>query len=73
MTVSEAAGRDPIEQARALLAAKPDGLIEAVAREAGVSTQAALELLPRSSGCSWRQSASRMSGRSWPPGAPCSS
>ena len=46
MTVSEAAGRDPIEQARALLAAKPDGLIEAVAREAGVSTQAALELLP---------------------------
>ncbi|MGN6096547.1 MAG: heme utilization cystosolic carrier protein HutX [Bosea sp. (in: a-proteobacteria)] len=46
MTVSEAPRRDPIEQARTLLAAKPDGLIEAVAREAGVSTQAALELLP---------------------------
>lgn len=46
MTVSEAPRRGPIEQARALLAAKPDGLIEAVAREAGVSTQAALELLP---------------------------
>lgn len=46
MTTAEVASRDPIEHARALLAAKPDGLIEAIAREAGVSTRAALELLP---------------------------
>ncbi len=46
MTTAEVASRDPIEHARALLAAKPDGLIEAVAREAGVSTRTALELLP---------------------------
>ncbi len=46
MTTAEVASRDPIEHARELLAAKPDGLIEAIAREAGVSIRAALELLP---------------------------
>ncbi|UZF91017.1 heme utilization cystosolic carrier protein HutX [Bosea sp. NBC_00550] len=46
MTTADIATRDPIERARALLAAKPDGLIEAVAREANVSTRAVLELLP---------------------------
>lgn len=46
MTTADIATRDPIEHARALLAAKPDGLIEAVAREANVSTRAVLELLP---------------------------
>jgi putative heme utilization carrier protein HutX len=46
MTTADVATRDPIEHARALLAAKPDGLIEAVAREANVSTRAVLELLP---------------------------
>ncbi len=46
MTTAEVASRDPIEHARALLAAKPDGLIETIAREAGVSTRTALELLP---------------------------
>ncbi|MBD3846224.1 heme utilization cystosolic carrier protein HutX [Bosea sp. SSUT16] len=46
MTTAEVASRDPIEHARALLAAKPDGLIEAIAREAGVSTRTVLELLP---------------------------
>lgn len=34
------------EKARALLAEKPDGVIEAVAREAGISTRDALLLLP---------------------------
>lgn len=46
MTTADIAARDPIEHARSLLAAKPDGLIEAVAREAKVSTRAVLELLP---------------------------
>lgn len=46
MTMAEVAGRDRLEQARELLAAKPDGLIEGIAREAGVSTQAVLEMLP---------------------------
>jgi len=46
MTTVDVATRDSIEHARALLAAKPDGLIEAVAREANVSTRAVLELLP---------------------------
>lgn len=46
MTTADVATRDPIEHARALLAAKPDGLIESVAREANVSTRAVLELLP---------------------------
>ncbi|MGO4172898.1 heme utilization cystosolic carrier protein HutX [Bosea sp. TAF32] len=46
MTTADIPTRDPIEHARTLLAAKPDGLIEAVAREANVSTRAVLELLP---------------------------
>ena len=46
MTTADVATRDPIEHARALLAAEPDGLIESVAREANVSTRAVLELLP---------------------------
>lgn len=46
MTVAATASPAAIEQARALLAAKPDGLIEAMARETGLSTRAMLELLP---------------------------
>lgn len=46
MTTVEATARAPLDHVRALLAAKPDGLIEAVAREAGVSTRIALEALP---------------------------
>lgn len=37
---------DPVARVRELLAAKPDGVIEAVAREVGVSTQTVLEQLP---------------------------
>ena len=46
MTTADTVAQDPMEHARALLAAKPDGLIEAIAREAKVSTRAVLELLP---------------------------
>jgi putative heme utilization carrier protein HutX len=46
MSTTEAIAPDALQRARDLLAAKPDGLIEAIAREAGVSTKAALELLP---------------------------
>lgn len=46
MTLAEVEGREPIQHAREILAAKPDAMIEAVAREAGVSTRAALDLLP---------------------------
>lgn len=46
MTLAEASRPDSLAQARALLAAKPDGMIEGIAREAGVSTQTVLELLP---------------------------
>jgi len=46
MSTTEAVAQDALQRARDLLAAKPNGLIEAIAREAGVSTQAALELLP---------------------------
>lgn len=46
MTTADIATLTPTEHARSLLAAKPDGLIEAVAREAKVSTRAVLELLP---------------------------
>lgn len=46
MTTAEIANRDSLAHARELLAARPDGLIEGIAREAGVSTQAVLELLP---------------------------
>lgn len=37
---------DALAEARRLLAAKPDGVIEAVAREAGVPTEDVLKLLP---------------------------
>lgn len=46
MTAADTIAQDPIDHARDLLAAKPDGLIEAIAREAKVSTRAVLELLP---------------------------
>jgi putative heme utilization carrier protein HutX len=46
MTAADTVTRAPIDHARELLAAKPDGLIEAVAREAKVSTRDVLELLP---------------------------
>lgn len=46
MTVTDTVPRSPIDHARELLAAKPDGLIEAVAREARISTREVLELLP---------------------------
>ena len=46
MTTADITAQDPMEHARALFAAKPDGLIEAIAREAKVSTRAVLELLP---------------------------
>ncbi|AMJ62046.1 heme utilization cystosolic carrier protein HutX [Bosea sp. PAMC 26642] len=46
MTTAEATTRDPMEHVRELLAAKPDGLIEAIAREAGVSTRTVLDQLP---------------------------
>jgi putative heme utilization carrier protein HutX len=46
MTIADVIARDPMEHARSLLAAKPDGLIEAIAREARVPTQSVLELLP---------------------------
>ncbi|MDX3805551.1 heme utilization cystosolic carrier protein HutX [Bosea thiooxidans] len=46
MTTAEIASRDSLAHARALLAARPDGPIEGIAREAGVSTRAVLELLP---------------------------
>lgn len=46
MSITAAVAPDALQRARDLLAAKPDGLIEAVAREAGIPTQAALELLP---------------------------
>ena len=42
MTTADITAQDPMEHARALLAAKPDGLIEAVARAAQVSTRAVL-------------------------------
>lgn len=37
---------EPMERVRQALAAKPDGVIEAVAREVGVSTLAVLEAIP---------------------------
>ena len=37
---------DPMERVRQALAAKPDGVIEAIAREVGVSTLAVLEAAP---------------------------
>lgn len=49
MSVAETSSpttQDPIARVRELLAARPDGVIEAVAREAGVSTQTVLEQLP---------------------------
>lgn len=46
MTTADITAQDPMEHARALFAAKPDSLIEAIAREAKVSTRAVLEFLP---------------------------
>ena len=48
MTMAETAAPAAMERVRALLAAKPDGVIEAVAREAGVSTLTVLEQAPAS-------------------------
>ena len=45
-TTSPAAPAEAMEKVRAALAAKPDGVIEAVAREHGVSTLAVLEATP---------------------------
>ena len=45
-TLAPAASADAMEKVRAALAAKPDGVIEAVAREHGVSTLAVLEATP---------------------------
>ena len=41
-----AVAQDGIERARQMLAEKPDAMVESVAREAGVSTRAVLELTP---------------------------
>lgn len=38
--------QDGLARARAMLAEKPDAMVETVAREAGVSTRAVLELMP---------------------------
>lgn len=48
MTMAETAAPAAMERVRELLAAKPDGVIEAVAREAGVSTLTVLEQAPAS-------------------------
>lgn len=45
-TLAPAASTEAMEKVRAALAAKPDGVIEAVAREHGVSTLAVLEVTP---------------------------
>ncbi|KRE24672.1 heme utilization protein HuvX [Bosea sp. Root483D1] len=45
-TLAPTASADAMEKVRAALAAKPDGVIEAVAREHGVSTLAVLEATP---------------------------
>jgi hypothetical protein len=44
--VQEPLPSDPIERVRQALAAKPDGVIEAIAREVGVPTLAVLEQIP---------------------------
>lgn len=46
MTLLETAAPAAMERVRELLAAKPDGVIEAIAREAGVSTLVVLEQAP---------------------------
>lgn len=48
MTLLETAAPAAMERVRELLAAKPDGVIEAIAREAGVSTLVVLEQAPAS-------------------------
>lgn len=48
MTLQETAAPAAMERVRELLAAKPDGVIEAIAREAGVSTLVVLEQAPAS-------------------------
>jgi putative heme utilization carrier protein HutX len=45
-TLAPAAFAEAMDKVRAALAAKPDGVIEAVAREHGVSTLAVLEVTP---------------------------
>ncbi len=45
-TLAPAASAEAMDKVRAALAAKPDGVIEAVAREHGVSTLAVLEVTP---------------------------
>ncbi len=46
MIDSAPVAQDAIERARQILAAKPDAMVESVAREAGLSTRAVLELTP---------------------------
>lgn len=46
MTVADIMAPSPLDHVRSLLAAKPDGLIEAIAREANVPTRTVLEALP---------------------------
>ena len=46
MSVAERAPASAIEQARAALAAKPDGVVEAVARAHGLPTRTVLDMLP---------------------------
>lgn len=44
--VQDPSPADPMERVRQALAAKPDGVIEAIAREVGVSTRTVLEAIP---------------------------
>lgn len=46
MSALAATQTDPVEAARAALAAKPDGVVEAIARTHGVPTQTVLDMLP---------------------------
>lgn len=46
MNALAATKSDPLDAARAALAAKPDGVVEAIARSHGVPTEAVLEMLP---------------------------
>ncbi|MBN9063129.1 MAG: heme utilization protein HuvX [Rhizobiales bacterium 65-9] len=46
MSALSAAQADPLAAARAALAAKPDGVVDAIARAHGVPTQAVLDMLP---------------------------
>ena len=46
MNAVAAVASNPLDAARAALAAKPDGVVEAIARTHGVPTQAVLDMLP---------------------------